>query len=43
MSSINAIDVHRIPWSPAADVQIEVEDVQVNSVSAQHDDNMDAL
>jgi len=43
MSSINAIDIHRISWSPAADVQIEVEDVQVNSVSAQHDDDMDAL
>jgi len=43
MSHINAIDVHRISWSPAADVQIEVEDVQVHSISAQHDDNMDAL
>ena len=43
VSSINAVDVHRISWSPAADVQIEVEDVQVNTVSAQHDDDMDAL
>jgi len=34
MSSINAVDIHRISWSPAAHVQIEVEDVQVNSVSA---------
>jgi len=43
VSSINAVDVHRISWSPAADVQIEVEDVQVNTVSAQHDNDMDAL
>ena len=43
MSSINAIDVHRISWSPAADVQIEVKDAQVNSVCTQCDDDMDAL
>jgi len=43
MSSINAVDIHRISWSPAADVQIEVKDVQVNAASAQHDDDMDAL
>jgi len=42
-SFINAIDVHHISWSPSADVQIEVDDVPVNSVSAQHEDNMDAL
>jgi len=43
MSSIDAVVVHRISWSPTADVQIEVEDVQVNAVTAQHDDDMDAL
>jgi len=43
VSSINAVDIHRISWSPAADVQIEVEDVQVNAVTAQHDGDMDAL
>jgi len=43
MSSINAIDIHRISWSPSADVQIEVEGAQANSVCAQHDDDMDAL
>jgi len=42
-SSINAIDIHRISWSPSADVQIEVDDAQVNSVSAQHVGDMDAL
>jgi len=42
-SSINAIDIHHISWSPSADVQIEVDDVSVNSVSAQHEDDMDAL
>jgi len=36
MSSINAVDVHRISWSPAADVQIEtVDDLQ--------DDDRDAI
>ena len=43
MSSINAVDVHRISWSPAADIQVEVEDVHVKTVTAQHDDDLDAL
>jgi len=43
MSSIDAVDIHRISWSPAADVQIEVEDVQVETVTAQHEDDLDAL
>jgi len=43
MSSINAVDIHRISWSPAADVQIEVEDVQVKTVTVQHDDDLDVL
>jgi len=42
-SSINAVDIHRISWSPSADVQIEVGDVPVNSISAGHEDDMDAL
>ena len=43
MSSINAIDIHRISWSPSADVQIELDDVLVNSISAEHEDDMDVL
>jgi len=43
VSSINAIDIHRISWSPSADVQIEVDDVPVNSISPEHEDDMDAL
>jgi len=43
MSSIDAVDVHRISWSPAANVQVEVEDVRVKTVTAQHDDDLDAL
>jgi len=43
MSSINAVDVHRISWSPAADVQVEVEDVKVETVNDEHEDDLDAL
>jgi len=32
MSSINAVDIHRISWSPALDVHVE-------PVDAQHDDD----
>jgi len=42
-SSINAIDIHRISWSPSADTQIEVGDVPINSISAEHEDDVDAL
>jgi len=35
MSSINAVDIHCISWSPAADVQIEtVDDLQDNDPDA---------
>jgi len=35
MSSINAVNIHRISWSPAADVQIEtVDDLQDNDPDA---------
>ena len=37
MSSINAVDIHRISWSPASDVQVEPVDVQCV------DDNPDAI
>jgi len=43
VSSINAIDVHRISWPPSAGAQIEVDDVPINSISADHEDDMDAL
>jgi len=37
------VDVHRISWSPAADVQVEVEDVKVETVNDEHEDDLDAL
>jgi len=43
MSSINAVDIHHISWSPAADVQVKVEDVKVETVNDEHDDDLDAL
>jgi len=36
MSSINAVDVHRLSWSPNADVQVE-------TVDDQFDDDPDAI
>jgi len=37
MSSFNAVDIHRISWSPASDVQVEPVDVQ------HEDDDPDAI
>jgi len=36
MSSINAVDIHRLSWSPAADVQVE-------TVADHPDDDPDAI
>jgi len=36
MSSINAVDIHRLSWSPAADVQVE-------TVADQLDDDLDVI
>jgi len=36
MSSINAVDIHRLSWSPAADVQVE-------TVADHQDDDPDAI
>jgi len=41
MSSINAVDIHRLSWSPAADVQVETVadhlDDDPNAIRAQVD------
>jgi len=36
MSSINAVDIHHLSWSPAADVQVE-------TVADQLDDDLDVI
>jgi len=36
MSSINAVDIHRLSWSPSADVQVE-------TVHDQLDDDLDVI
>jgi len=41
MSSINVVDIHRLSWSPAADVQVET--VAVKTVADHLDDDPDAI